>query len=135
MAQVRRPTKRRRHSVTERALCLHAELLHDDRVWQRIQVALDQLDKRNLKITFLVYPLRSIGARQDIRSRVRHLAERGHEVGQHTHFYVGDVTERPHKQTDLSDKNVRACIERDYLWLKECDIEPRGFCGGNFMMT
>jgi peptidoglycan/xylan/chitin deacetylase (PgdA/CDA1 family) len=121
--------------MTLQALCLHTELLHDDRVWRRMQLALDELDKRGAKITFLVYPLRSIAAGGDVRGRVRELAARGHEVGQHTHFYVGQVTERPHKRSDLSDRNVRDCIERDYSWLKDCGIEPRGFCAGNFMMT
>jgi len=121
--------------MIERALCLHAELLHDEQVWQRVQLALEELDKRDLKITFLVYPLRSLAAGHDIRPRVRRLAERGHEVGQHTHFYIGEVTERPYKQSDLSDRNVRECIARDFRWLQECGIEPKGFCGGNFMMT
>jgi peptidoglycan/xylan/chitin deacetylase (PgdA/CDA1 family) len=117
------------------ALCVHTELLHDDRVWRRTQAALDELDKRNIKATFLVYPLRSVAAGRDVRVRVQELAGRGHEVGQHTHFYIGEVTERPHKRSDLSDKNVRECILRDYLWLKECGTEPKGFCAGNFMMT
>ena len=121
--------------TTLRAICLHVERLHDERVWRRLQAALDELDRRALKITCLVYPMRSIAAGYDVRVRVRELAARGHEVGQHTHFYAGDVTERPHKRTDLSDRNVRACIARDCLWLKECGIEPKGFCGGNFMMT
>jgi peptidoglycan/xylan/chitin deacetylase (PgdA/CDA1 family) len=118
-----------------RALCLHAELLHDDRVWRRVQTALDELDKRNAKLTFLVYPLRAVAAGADIRDRVKELAARGHEVGQHTHFYVGQATERPHKRSDLSDRNIRDCIQRDYAWLNECGIQPKGFCGGNFLMT
>jgi peptidoglycan/xylan/chitin deacetylase (PgdA/CDA1 family) len=118
-----------------RAICLHVERLHDDRVWRRLQAALAELDRRRQKITFLVYPLRSIFAGCDVRERARELAARGHEVGQHTHFYAGHVTERPHKRTDLSDRNVRECIMRDRAWLKECGIEPKGFCGGNFMMT
>ena len=32
--------------MIERALCLHTELLHDDRVWRRIRLALAELDKR-----------------------------------------------------------------------------------------
>jgi hypothetical protein len=121
--------------MTLQALCLHTEALHDDRVWRRVQLALDALDQRQTKITFLIYPFRAVAAGCDVRERVRELIDRGHEIGQHTHFYVGDVTERPHKRTDLSDRNVRACIKRDYLWLKNCGAEPKGFCGGNFMMT
>lgn len=121
--------------MTLRALCLHAELLHDDRVWRRLQAALDELDRRGKKITFLVYPLRAVAAGKDIRGRVRELAERGHEVGQHTHFYAGQVTERPFKRSDLSDRNVRDCIARDRRWLEECVARPAGFCAGNFMMT
>ncbi len=121
--------------MIRRALCLHTERLHDDRVWSRLQTALNELDQRKVKITFLVYPLRSVAAGHDVRARVREIAGRGHEIGQHTHFYVGQVTERPHKRSDLSDKNVRECIVRDFEWLRECGVEPKGFCGGNFMMT
>jgi hypothetical protein len=96
---------------------------------------MDELDRRGVKITFLVYPMRSESAGRDVRGRVREIAARGHEVGQHTHFYAGAATERPHKRTDLSDRNVRECIERDRAWLAECGVEPKGFCGGNFMMT
>jgi hypothetical protein len=116
-------------------LCLHVEKLHDERVWRRLRIALDRMDERGLKATFLVYPLRSRAAGADIRERVRELAARGHDVGQHTHFYVGGVTERPHKQTDLSDRNVRTCILRDYEFLAGCGVEPKGFCAGNFMTT
>lgn len=121
--------------TTLSAICLHAERLHDDRVWRRLQEALAELERRRLRITFLVYPMRSLAAGRDVRPRVRELAGRGHEVGQHTHFYVGAATERPHKRTDLSDRNVRECIARDRAWLGECGVEPKGFCGGNFMMT
>lgn len=118
-----------------RAICLHAERLHDERVWRRTLEALDALDRRGSKATFLVYPMRALAAGRDVRERVRELAGRGHEVGQHTHFYSGAATERPHKRTDLSDRNVRECIARDRAWLADCGVEPVGFCGGNFMMT
>ena len=121
--------------MTRQALCLHTERLHDERVWSRVQAALDELARRKVKITFLVYPLRSVAAGHDVRARVREISDRGHEIGQHTHFYVGQVTERPHKRADLSDKNVRECIVRDYEWLRDCGVEPKGFCAGNFMMT
>jgi peptidoglycan/xylan/chitin deacetylase (PgdA/CDA1 family) len=120
---------------TLRAICLHAERLHDERVWRRTQEALDELDRRGVKITFLVYPQRAVAAGLDVRGRVREIAARGHEVGQHTHFYAGGATERPDKRTDLSDRNVRECIARDRAWLADCGVEPKGFCGGNFMMT
>jgi peptidoglycan/xylan/chitin deacetylase (PgdA/CDA1 family) len=118
-----------------RAICLHAERLHEERVWRRTREALDALDRRGVKATFLVYPMRALAAGRDVRERVRELAGRGHEVGQHTHFYTGSATERPHKRTDLSDRNVRECIARDRAWLADCGVEPEGFCGGNFMMT
>jgi hypothetical protein len=38
--------------MTLRALCLHTEHLHDDRVWRRMQTALDELDKENSKSLF-----------------------------------------------------------------------------------
>jgi hypothetical protein len=117
------------------SLCLHTESLHDERVWRRLQTALDLLDEKGLRATFLVYPGRSLSAGADVRARVRELAARGHEVGQHTHFYLGTATERPHKLCELSDKNVRGCIRRDYEWLRGCGIEPVGFCAGNFLTT
>lgn len=79
--------------------------------------------------------MRAVAAGKDVSARVREIAARGHEVGQHTHFYAGVAVERPHKRTDLSDRNVRECIERDRAWLAKCGVEPKGFCGGNFMMT
>ena len=118
-----------------RAICLPAERLHDEGVWGRTLEALDELDRRALKITFLVYPQRAVAAGRDVSARVREIAARGHEVGQHTHFYAGAATERPDKRTDLSDRNVRECIGRDRAWLARCGVEPKGFCGGNFMMT
>jgi len=48
-----------------RAICLHAERLHDERVWRRTRQALDALDRAGLKITFLVYPMRSVAAGGD----------------------------------------------------------------------
>jgi peptidoglycan/xylan/chitin deacetylase (PgdA/CDA1 family) len=110
-------------------------MLHDDKVWQCLQIALRELDKKNVKATFLVYPFRSIIAGKDITERVKELAERGHEIGQHTHFYVGMKTDRPDKRNDLSDSNIRACITRDYQWLKDCGVEPKGFCAGAWLMT
>ena len=117
------------------AICFHTEGLHDDKVWQRLQIALRILDKKEVKVTFLIYPFRSIVAGKDITERVKELAERGHEIGQHTHFYVGMTVDRPHKRNDLSDSNVRACIMRDYQWLKACGTEPKGFCAGAWLMT
>lgn len=117
------------------SLCLHTEMLHDERVWRRLQTVLDRMDEKGAKATFLIYPLRSIAAGADVKARVREIAARGHDVGQHTHFYVGDVVERTRKRTDLSDANVKACIIRDYEWLMACGVEPKGFCAGNFMTT
>lgn len=117
------------------SVCFHAEMLHDDRVWRLVERALDAMDARGWRVTFLVYPLRGVAAGRDARERVKELAERGHEVGQHTHFYLGGEVERTRKRTDLSDRNVRACILRDYEWLRECGVEPVGFCAGNFMTT
>ena len=117
------------------AICFHTERLHDDKVWQRLQIALKVLEKSQVKVTFLIYPFSSIVAGKDITERVKELAEREHEIGQHTHFYIGMITDRPHKRPDLSDNNVRACITRDYEWLKACGIKPKGFCAGAWLMT
>src|SRR5687768_1774765 len=106
-------------------ICFHTEKLYDNQIWRRLQHALDLLDKYEMKVTFLIYPFRSIMVGKDISNRVKELANRGHEVGQHTHFYIGNVTDRPYKRNDLSDNNIRACITRDYQWLQACGIKPQ----------
>jgi len=129
------PSSTPQSAMIHSSVCLHAEMLHDDGVWRLVERALGAMEESGWRATFLVYPLRGQAAGRDARSRVRQIAALGHEVGQHTHFYSGREVERTRKRTDLSDRNVRDCLLRDYEWLRECGVEPKGFCAGNFMTT
>jgi hypothetical protein len=116
----------------KRCLCFHAEALHDDRVWQRLQVILRMMAKRGSFATFFVYPLRAIVNSKDICDRIKTLADLGHEIGQHTHFYSGTAIQGPHKTNDFREHNIRECIQRDYEWL--CQVaEPKGFTAGGWV--
>ena len=73
------------------ALAFHAEKLHDDRVWRRVQPVARWMSARGIRATFFVYPFRAQVANRDITQRVQALAALGHEIGQHTHFYDGTM--------------------------------------------
>ncbi len=50
------------------SVCFHAEMLHDDRVWGLLARALDAMDARGWRVTFLVYPFRGVAAGRDARA-------------------------------------------------------------------
>lgn len=114
---------------------IHAERLHDDGVWRITERVASRMAQRNQQATFFVYPFRSIAAGCDVADRVRALGALGHEIGQHTHFYAGTITEGPHKRNDLAADHVRACIERDRDYLAALGHPPRGFTSGAFIVT
>jgi len=120
---------------TLQALAIHTERIHDDPVWARLRSLLDVMSRRSIRATFFVYPFRAIVAgREEVAlERVNRLREEGHEIGQHTHFYAGEAIEKPNKVVDLSDDNVRCCLERDYRWLKRI-APPRGFTSGGWIV-
>ncbi|RLA94039.1 MAG: hypothetical protein DRG25_03365, partial [Deltaproteobacteria bacterium] len=118
-----------------KALCFHAEKLHDDRVWKRLKRTLKLMRWRGLRATFFIYPFRAVVKSKKISGRVKFLLEEGHEIGQHTHFYAGTAINKPNKHSDLSDENIRACIRRDYEWLNACGVKPRGFCAGSWIIN
>jgi hypothetical protein len=112
------------------ALALHAERIYSDGVWnrtRRLALAVSQLGGA---LTFFVYPYRAQVAGKDISQRVRWLASHGHEVAQHTHFYAGQRTEGPTKSTDLSEGNIRRCLQADQRTLRSMGCVPRGFTAG-----
>ncbi len=117
-----------------RALALHTERLHDDRVWKRLLIILTIMRRLGSRATFFIYPFRSVVAGKDISDRVRTLAVHyEQEIAQHTHFYAGGSLEKPHKRNDLSPENIQNCIERDFKWL--CRIsQPRGFTAGGWIV-
>lgn len=115
------------------ALAVHVERIHDDRVWARLRRVLGLLRRCGSYATLFVYPFRAIVAGYgDLAfERVKRLCEEGHEIGQHTHFYMGKAIDKPSKVTDLSIENIRQCLERDYQWLARI-IPPRGFVSGSW---
>ena len=116
-----------------RCLGFHAEALHDDRVWKRLQVVARIMATRGSLATFFVYPFRAFVAGKDVLDRVKKLAALGHEIGQHTHFYSGRAVEKPHKTNDLGEENIRGCIQRDYAYLCRA-VTPDGFTSGGWLV-
>jgi hypothetical protein len=121
-----------RGSIT---LAFHAEKLHDERVWHRVERVARWMAKKGMKATFFVYPFRAQVAGNDITGRVRALAALGHEIGQHTHFYAGTKIDKPDKFNDLSDANILQCLHRDFETLRKLDIRPRGFTAGAWLVN
>jgi peptidoglycan/xylan/chitin deacetylase (PgdA/CDA1 family) len=115
-------------------LTVHAERLHDDATWRHVRWLLDVLERRDGRGSFFVCPLRASTSGVDIAPRIREIAARGHEVGQHTHFYALQAGEggppRFEKRTDLSPDNVRRCLDHDLAVLRRAGIQPRGFVAG-----
>lgn len=118
------------------ALAIHTEKIHDDRVWARLRRLLEVMRQRGHRATFFVYPFRAVvaGCEDAALKRVQALAEAGHEIAQHTHFYLGDRIDKPGKITDLSPENIRNCLERDYKWLARIK-PPYGFTSGGWAVT
>ena len=119
-----------------RRVCLtvHAERLHEDPVWRAVERLLDRLERRSGHATFLVSPLRASAAGVELGGRLREVVDRGHEVGQHTHYYPltvapgGRITFE--KRADASPENLRRCLDHDYARLLSAGVHPRGFVSG-----
>lgn len=117
----------------QRCLTVHAERLHEDAVWHAVCRLLRRLERAGGRATFLVSPLRASVAGADLGPRLRELAARGHEVGQHTHYYAltaGAGRASFEKRTDASPGNVRRCLDHDHGRLLAAGIQPRGFVAG-----
>jgi hypothetical protein len=121
-----------------RSLTVHAERLHEPQVWSRVRRLLDRLERRQARVTFFVFPLRAWLAGVDLRPVLDELTTRGHEVGQHTHYYVvgaaagGAATMV--KRTDLASENVRASLDRDLRYLRDAGARPSGFVSGAWVV-
>jgi hypothetical protein len=118
-----------------RALAFHAEKLHDDQVWRRLERVARWMERKNIKVTFFVYPFRAQVVGRDITDRVQTLASLGHEIGQHTHFYAGTKVDRPEKVNDLSEVNIARCLYRDFNTLHQMGFAPRGFTAGAWFVN
>lgn len=113
-----------------RALGVHAEKLHDNGVWTRLQTIFKIMEYKKSTATFFVYPSRSLAVGEDIQDHLNDLALRGYEIGQHTHFYAPGTLKGHPKRDDFSPENVYAAISRDYEYINQAGIVPRGFTAG-----
>jgi len=111
-------------------LAVHAERLHDDRVWNRVRRIAGWMQRRGLSATFFTYPFRAQMVGRAIGDRVQEIAASGHEIAQHTHFYAGAATEKPLCRDDLGENNVVSCLRRDSASLSQMGCRPRGFTAG-----
>jgi len=114
-----------------RCISVHAERLEREDVWRRTDAFLRRLERSGGRATVFVHPRSAIAAGASLDDRVRSMLDRGHEIGQHTHFYAQDDTEaNGGPRTDLSVANVRRCLDRDHGFLERAGAEPRGFVAG-----
>jgi peptidoglycan/xylan/chitin deacetylase (PgdA/CDA1 family) len=115
--------------MIRRCISIHAERLERDDVWRRTDAFLHRLERAGGRATVFVHPRSAIAAGSDLGPRIRALFERGHEIGQHTHFYA-DQEEDGKPLSDFSADGVRSCLERDRRLLCDAGAEPRGFVAG-----
>jgi hypothetical protein len=121
--------------IESTALAFHAEKLHDDSVWRRLERVARWMSVRGITATFFVYPFRAQVANRDITRRVQELAALGHEIGQHTHFYAGTVIDRPGKVDDLSEANISYCLHRDFRTLHQMGFPAKAFTAGSWFVN
>jgi hypothetical protein len=124
-----------RHVVNPVAIAFHAEKLHDDPTWRRVERIARWMKQQDMKATFFVYPFRAQVAGKDITDRVQAVAALGHEIGQHTHFYAGTRIEGGEKIDDLSDQNIVHCLNRDFETLERMGFVPKAFTAGAWFVT
>jgi len=116
-------------------LAFHAEKLHDESVWKRVEKVASWTMRQGMRLTFFVYPFRAQVVGKDIAERVRVLAALGHEIGQHTHFYAGTKIDKPDKVNDLSQANIMYCLRRDFETLRSMGVQPQGFTAGVWIVN
>ncbi len=116
-------------------LVFHAEKLHEDLVWTRVEPLARWMSRRGIKATFFVYPFRAQVAGRDISDRVQTLGRLGHAIGQHTHFYSGTKIDGPDKVNDFNEANIAYCLRRDFETLCGIGVRPRGFSAGAWFVN
>jgi len=122
-------------SRTSTTLAFHAETLHDQRVWKKVERVAEWMAKHNMTATFFVYPFPAAVAGKSISERVQRLGSLGHEIAQHTHFYAGTKIAKHEKRDDLSQANVIHCLRRDFETLKMFGFQPKGFTAGSWFVN
>jgi hypothetical protein len=124
------------HSLSaSTTLAFHAERLHDQRVWKKVERAAGWMAEHDMKATFFVYPFPAAVAGKSISERVQRLGSLGHEIAQHTHFYAGTKIAKHEKRDDLSKANVEHCLRRDFETLKMFGFPPKGFTAGSWFVN
>ena len=116
-------------------LAFHAEKLHQNRVWQRVEKAAHGLSRHGICATFFVYPFPATVYGKSIDRRVRALAALGHEIAQHSHFYTGCNIDKTNKADDLSNENILHCVRRDFEALATIGEIPKGFTAGSWFVN
>jgi polysaccharide deacetylase len=121
--------------VTSFTLAFHAEKLHDQRIWKKVERVAGWMAEHNMRATFFVYPFPAAVAGKDLSKRVQWLGSLGHEIAQHTHFYAGAKIAKHEKRDDLSKANVIHCLHRDFETLKKFGFPPKGFTAGSWFIN
>ena len=122
-------------SMTSITLAFHAEKLHEQRVWKKVNRVAGWMAEHNMKATFFVYPFPAAVAGKSISDRVQWLGSLGHEIAQHTHFYAGMKIAKHEKRDDFSKANVIHCLHRDFEMLKAFGCAPKGFTAGSWFVN
>lgn len=119
-----------------RSVTLHAERLERDDVWRRTSAFLGTIEARGARATLFVHPFTAIEAGVDLGPRLEELIERGHELGQHTHYYAPrDPDGAAGKPVSLlTAENVIACLDRDFAYLRQAGVDPRGYVAGGWVI-
>lgn len=117
------------------AMVFHAEKLHHERVFARLEKVCSWMARHGMRATLFVYPFRAQVARRNIEEQVQGLAALGHEIGQHTHFYHEDNIDNLEKINDFSAMNVERCLHRDCETLGRMGYTPKGFTAGSWVVN
>jgi peptidoglycan/xylan/chitin deacetylase (PgdA/CDA1 family) len=118
-------------------ITFHAERLHSDGLWGRLVEYLSFFNAQAIKATFFsTAPLHPVYREQPGFSerkwieRLNRLAQGGHLIEQHTHFY-----DEREKKADLSYDNLRKRLEKDRHWLERHGFPIQGFVGGAWVIN
>ena len=120
-----------------RVVCaaLHAEELHDERVWSLTRAT---LLSSGLRWTVFVEPLLPRIAGYDIAPILAWLAEHGHEVAMHVHHHAL-VGEKGHTTgfdpaATLGHDEIERCLSESHDYLVERGHHPIGFVAGSWLV-
>jgi hypothetical protein len=115
-------------------LAMHAEELERDDVWRAVSRFAGAFERRGMRLTVFVHPFRAIRSGFDLAPRLGELRDRGHEIGQHTHYYATfeETAAGTRKETRLDRATIRACLDRDHAYLRDAGAAPSGYVSGGW---